>query len=391
MGFEGIVESFEAPNLKSALETPKIVDRKLAKELGSKRLAGPFDNPPFAKFRTSPIGLVPKKNPGEFRLIHHLSFPKGSSVNDGIPDYKCTVKYATIDTAIQMIKKLGQGCFLAKTDIESAFRLLPVHPSDYHLLGIKWREKYYYDLCLPMGCSSSCNLFERFSTSLEWIAKNRLNIQCVAHVLDDFLFVTKSLPEGHSALKKFKALCDILGVPLVDDKTVGPLQVLAFVGFELDTLLMEARLPQDKLVKCRDLIKVFLAKEKANLCEIQSLIGLLNFAVCVVAPGRPFLRRMINLTIGLKKPYHHRRINKEVKADLQVWLDFLTHFNGRSFFLEDKFHTSESLHLFTDSSTTIGFGVVFGSHWAYGCWDEVYKSFNIAILEFYPILLAVCL
>ena len=51
------------------------------------------------------------------------------------------------------IKLLGRGCFLAKTDIKSAFRIVPTRPSDYDLLGIFWQRKYYYDKAMPMGCA----------------------------------------------------------------------------------------------------------------------------------------------------------------------------------------------------------------------------------------------
>jgi hypothetical protein len=37
-----------------------------------------------------------------------------------------------VDDAIAIIKKLGRGCFLAKTDIKSAFRIIPIRPADYH-------------------------------------------------------------------------------------------------------------------------------------------------------------------------------------------------------------------------------------------------------------------
>jgi hypothetical protein len=242
-----------------------------------------------------------------------------------------------------------------------------------------------------MGCSSSCSLFEKFSTALEWIARSKLGIEHIAHVLDDFLFLTVSLPGGLEALAAFSDMCRRLGVSLVLAKTVGPLTVLIFLGIEFDTILMEARLPLDKLEKCRMLLIEFLAKEKATLAELQSLIGLLNFTVCVVAPGRPFLRRLIDLTIGLKYPTHRRRLTKEVKADLCMWLEFMAGFNGRSFFLGDQLHSSKTLHLFTDSSTSVGYGLVFGQHWAYGTWEECYKVYNIAILEFYPIVLALYL
>ena len=50
----------------------------------------------------------------------------------------------TIDRVIQAILKLGQGCFMAKTDIEAAFCQHPVHLDDLELLGMQWTGKYYF-------------------------------------------------------------------------------------------------------------------------------------------------------------------------------------------------------------------------------------------------------
>jgi len=44
----------------------------------------------------------------------------------------------TIDDAINQVIKLGKGALLAKVDIKIAFRLLPVHPADRHLLQMAW-------------------------------------------------------------------------------------------------------------------------------------------------------------------------------------------------------------------------------------------------------------
>lgn len=73
----GQSRSYESPNLLSTTQQPQMVDQKVAKELEAHRLAGPFDPPPFPVFRVSPLGIVPKKTPGEFRMIHHLSYPRG--------------------------------------------------------------------------------------------------------------------------------------------------------------------------------------------------------------------------------------------------------------------------------------------------------------------------
>ena len=124
--FHGSVSCNESRNLPSALANSNVVDQKLSKELAACRIAGPFPTAPFHPFRVSPLGLVPKKTPGEFRLIHHLSFPRGASVNDGIAPEDTSVHYATVADAIHMIKQAGKGCFLAKTDIKNAFRVIPI-------------------------------------------------------------------------------------------------------------------------------------------------------------------------------------------------------------------------------------------------------------------------
>ena len=70
---------------------------------------------------------------------HHLSYPRGSSLNDGISSDYTTVSYATVENAIGLIKSVGPNCFLAKTDVNNAFMLVPIRPEDYDLLGIYWQ------------------------------------------------------------------------------------------------------------------------------------------------------------------------------------------------------------------------------------------------------------
>ena len=387
----GQSRSYESANLLSARQQPQVVDQKSAKELEAHRLAGPFDSPPFPVFRVSPLGIVPKKTPGEFRLIHHLSYPMGKSVNDGISHEHSSVQYSNIDHAIKKIKQSGVGSYLAKTDIKSAFRILPINPQDYHLLGIKWSGQYYYDKCMPMGCSSSCKTFETFSTAVEWIAQDKLGIANLIHLLDDFLLIHTTESQCSRSLRLFLELCDFLGIPMAPEKTFGPSTILTFAGVELDTIRCESRLPEEKLLKCKQLIAEFIKKKKATLRELQSLTGVLNFACSVVVPGRCFLRRLIDLTIGLKRPGHFVRVSKEVKADLFTWQQFFQDYNGKSFFLNEKWENSLSLQLFTDAAGAHGFGAVFGSHWCYGEWPKEWLGQNIAILEFYPIVLSLML
>ena len=75
--FQGIRESWQAKNLSSAIQNPTVVDTKIAKELAAGRLAGPFVSPSISPFIVSPLGVVPKKSPGEFSAYSPFVVSKG--------------------------------------------------------------------------------------------------------------------------------------------------------------------------------------------------------------------------------------------------------------------------------------------------------------------------
>ena len=176
-----------------------------------------------------------------------------------------SVRYATIQDDIDFIKDSPKPVYMAKVDIESAFRIIPVSPADRPMLGFRWRGQYFMDAVLPMGCSSSCAIFECFSTALGWIAKVKLGVTAMVRVIDDFLILSHSKEKRHQDLMGFIGLCERLGVPLAPTKTVGPSTTIPFLGIILDSVIQEARLPEDKICKARALLLAFLGKRKVTL------------------------------------------------------------------------------------------------------------------------------
>ena len=128
----------------------------LQTELSLGRLVGPFHPSLVPNVCISRFGVIPKNHKEtiktKWRLIVDLSFPAGQSVNDGIPKELCSLKYITIDDAISYNVRLGQGTHLAKIDIKSAFRLLPVHVADQHLLGVQWKGQCSLILIYYLAC-----------------------------------------------------------------------------------------------------------------------------------------------------------------------------------------------------------------------------------------------
>ena len=117
------------------------------------------------------------------------------------------------------------------------------------------------------------------------------------HYLDDF-FLTS--PAGTTVcrdnLEKAKSICSELGVPSAPEKTFGPSTTLPYLGTELDSLEIEARLPLDKLLKAKDLVLKWLSKRSAKKRKLLSVIGYLQHRYKVIVPARPFLRRLIDIS-----------------------------------------------------------------------------------------------
>ena len=185
-------------------------------------MAGPFDEPPFSPFHCSGMVVVPKRD-SSWRVITHLSAPEGRSINDFIDPEAVTLKYTTVDNAINLANQLGCGTLFAKIDLAKAFRQCPVREADWHLLGLHWKGKFYYDNCLPFGLRTSPFLFNTVAIALKYIIKSQLNTQYVIHYLDYFLFAGP--PDSHTCgdiLQGAEVLCEHLGIQTKPEKRTSP-------------------------------------------------------------------------------------------------------------------------------------------------------------------------
>ena len=185
-------------------------------------------------------------------------------------------------------------------------------------------------------------------------------------------------------------MCQELGVPLAQDKTVPPSSRITFLGLQIDTVAQQVQVPSDKLSDALSKVVSMANKNKVTLRAMQSLIGSLNFLCRAIPPGRAFLRRLVDSTAGLPSRAKHFkiRITKEIRLDLQVWQEFLQHFNGTAIFLEAEWMSSSTLSLFTDAAGSQGFGMYFQGQWGQHRWPPAFRNKSIAFLELFPIMVA---
>ena len=218
-------------NMPSASLQPSVMDDYLYTELAKGHVAGPFSSPLLPHFHISRFGVIPKKHQsGKWRLILDLSSPDGHSVNDGIRKDPFTVQYMKVDDIIDGIMSLGRGTLHAKFDVESAYRIIPIHPNDRYLLGMQWQCNYFVDMALPFGLRSVLYIFSSVADLVEWVLKKQYDVSFLLHYLDDFH--TLAPPNSQTCQR---------------NKLEGPSTLLNVLGIELDSLLLQACLPQEKI------------------------------------------------------------------------------------------------------------------------------------------------
>ena len=373
-------------NHPSALANESVVRDYIRTELEAGRFVGPVAEALTPLVHCSPIGLVPKSHQTDkWRMIVDLSFPLNHSINDGISPELSSMSYASVDDAVKYILQLGPGATLVKLDLKNAYRIVPIHPQDQHLLAITWAGKTYIDRALPFGLRSALKIFSALADMIAWVF-HCAGIRYQIHYLDDFLFIgAPNTDEGARALSTAIQILQFLGVPVAVHKTEGPATCVTFLGILVDTRAFQLRLPADKILRLQSLIQSWCSKKVCTRKELESFLGHLSHAASVVRPGRTFLRQLFNLLHLAKAPHHYIRLTVGARADLAWWRCFLQNWNGTSFFPLPI----PAYHVYSDASGSYGCGaVVEGLGWFQVQWPQEWEAVDISAKELVPVVLA---
>jgi hypothetical protein len=192
------------------------------------------------------------------------------------------------------------------------------------------------------------------------------------HYVDDFMLIMHDLAAAKLKLQQLLALFAELGIPISMKKLEGPVTLIVFLGILFDTVAMTIRLDDERLAAIHAELNTWNERVSASREQLQSLIGILSFAAKVVAPGRTFLRRMID---HLKTVPHHIDsatpfpLSSDFQKDLQWWRQFLTQWNGISIIPDVDWSPAHTLAIYTDACVD-GYGALFGSHWFACQWTK---------------------
>ena len=288
--------------------------------------------------------------------------------------------------AARRVVECGQGALLAKLDLKSAYRMVPVHPDDSPLLGITWKGSTYIDKALPFGLRSAPIIFSAVADGLAWALFTE-GVEYSIHYLDDFLFCSPAASSAcQDALRKAIPLCERLGLPVAPEKIEGPSTRLTFLGITIDSQSMTLSLPEAKVVQLQKRLLDWTSRRSASKHQLQELLGHLNHAAAVVRPGRAFLRATIETMKRPRSRHQYTRLDTQTKAELTWWRLFVYSWNGVSILPP----LAPTRTIISDASGSWGCGAFQqqSGEWLQLPWPETWARMNIAVKELLPIVLA---
>ena len=271
-----------------------------------------------------PLHVIIKKNKKP-RLVIDLS----RNLNDHLPSVPFS--YSTVESAV---KQSYQYCWYAKLDLSNCFLSFPLHPSVLKYFIFQLDQHYYQFIRMPFGLKPAPLVCTQLLSVIAFALQQQSIV--IVRYLDDFLIIGQSFNQVQQQLATAINIFQQFGLVVNPEKTEGPVQIITFLGIQLDSINCTLSCTIDRIVELKHIIQSIINPNTGLISQhhslrcrsILSLLGKFSFAAQVLPGARPFMRRMIDLT--RHKAYSTRiRISTAFCLDLQYWYNHLNIWNGR--------------------------------------------------------------
>ena len=300
---------------------------------------------------TSPIGVVPKKGPVPFRLIHNVRY-----VNKG-----CQPKPFKYEKLTDLQNVVKSGDWMVKLDLSAGYHHIPLRPDQTKFFGFKFEGKTYSWQQLFFGLSPAPYFFTMI---LRDVAKRwRFHGIVLVHYLDDFCIFTGS----HSlCLQQRQRVCqdlvDLGFVINVPKSVLEPTQELEFLGYEVNTVGVPTFTVPSVRVSKLLLCLHELAEAGCNpvpVRKVASVAGQVLSMSLALSPARLFTRALYKVVDVVNRGdlpggwHANVTLSSEALGEIAFWLEGLARWNGCSIVRESGTRVIEVL---SDASHLHGWG-----------------------------------
>ncbi|KAJ8455196.1 hypothetical protein ONZ45_g19018 [Pleurotus djamor] len=334
---------------KQSDEETQFLREQVQNEIDLGRFSQPFGTDLLPGMYNMPIFAVPKPGSSKFRMVTNQS--KGDfSLNSMISHEKIAGlpldNLENLGSILLRLRSLhpDKKIILYKSDVTSAYRLIPMHPLWQIKQINKLDGKLMVDRCNAFGGRASMNLWISFASLVTWIAVHERNIpDLLMYVDDDFSWdfdgrtmlyqpYNLMMPMNQVGLL---SLWDELGIPHKLEKQVSG-STLTIIGFEVDanglTITMTPERKSELLVALRDFAYYPLTherrKQKISMGDLSKLAGWVNWALNVYPLLRPGLCHIYSKMSGIFIPSLKVHVNNSMRREVDWMITHLEKSNG---------------------------------------------------------------
>ena len=321
----------------------------------------------------SRIFLVPKKE-GQYRPVINLR-----PLNNWIRYYHFKME------GIHVVKDLLlKRDYLTRIDLKDAYLTIPVHHHFHKFLRFRWQDQDFEFTCLPFGLTSAPRVFTKVMRIVIAYLRDR-GIRCVIY-LDDLLLMNRNREvlkeQTLTALDILEALGFLGNYP---KSQLTPAQEVEYLGFLINSVHKELKLPRSKLDRIEAEAGQVLAKEEASARQLAQLIGRMSAAILAIYPAPLHYRSLQALKHKAlaRSGYDGMiRLSQEAKEDLRWWTNNLSQWNGQMLS-----QSSPHCVIETDASM-MGWGAFYQGEATGGCWSAEEQKLHINELELLAVFYA---
>ena len=211
---------------------------------------------------------------------------------------------------------------MSKLDLQDAFKFIPIHSHDWHLMGFSWPDRggstcYYFSKVLSFGLRSAPALFDVFASALLQFMFAEGAPDSIVRYVDDFLLVAPTASACQRGLDVMLETCQKSGFQVQPSKVTAPSNEVKFLGITINTITRTLSIDKARLDEVLALVSELLSLRSVSKRRLLSVIGKLAFASRVVRTGRAFLGRLIEASKSAKHLHYSVKLTRAVKADLE--------------------------------------------------------------------------
>ena len=379
---------------------------KATSEVSEGRCLGPFTESEALKVFESYISvssfLLSKQQAitSKERLVHNFSdpnWPLNLLLDD---DSMWQVQLGHTGKFMAAVRRRAaerKKLHMVTADVSKGYRRLFTRVQDVHHLGLrvdvdfdgvvpffdgskvvdkpvkKGDVLYIFDRSLPFGLASSVPSFCCVTTMIKDIVQEKLGEAVdVLVYIDDFVLLgaPAAVAAGIDLLREVLAL---VGLPENIKKMQIPGCECTYLGVDYDFTNVDAvtaTLPEAKKVRYVKHLEWYISKAESDgsltitRTELQALVGKLAHAAHIFRAGRPFYQRILGVLRGNKRK--RVTLDQGVIDDMHWWVKVLSEHSG-TVLLNPK---ERVVRVYTDASTSTGYGVCFQGRYFRGEWNE---------------------